>query len=349
MKALVLHNINDIRYEDVDIPRIKENEVLVKVKAVGICGSDIPRVYKTGAYHYPLIVGHEFSGEVAEAGSIENNSWLNKHVGIFPLIPCDKCEPCKNEKYELCRNYDYIGSRRNGGFAEYVAVPVSNLLELPENVSFEEAAMLEPMCVAVHAIRRVSIKQTDTVAVCGLGTIGMFILMFLRDIGIENVYAIGNKDIQRENALSFEISVDNFCDSRKCDIAEFIKEKTNGRGTDIFFECIGKSEIYNIAVNNTSVCGKICLVGNPYSDMTLERQTYWKILRNQLIITGTWNSSFIHKDNDDWHYVVNRLKNKTIGPSRIITHRYEFEEVIGGFQLMRDKMEDYIKVMGILQ
>ncbi|MBR1442728.1 MAG: alcohol dehydrogenase catalytic domain-containing protein, partial [Firmicutes bacterium] len=230
MKALVLHNISDIRYEDVDIPRTKENEVLVKVKAVGICGSDIPRVYKTGAYHYPLIVGHEFSGEVVEVGSIENNRWLNKRVGVFPLIPCGKCGSCKNEKYELCRNYDYIGSRRNGGFAEYVAVPVSNLLELPENVSFEEAAMLEPMCVAIHAIRRVSIKQTDTVAVCGLGTIGMFILMYLRDIGIENVYAIGNKDIQREKALSFGISVDNFCDSRKCDIAEFIKEKTNGRG-----------------------------------------------------------------------------------------------------------------------
>ena len=348
MKAYVLHKINDLRFEEVEIPEINDDEVLVKVKAVGICGSDIPRIYKTGTYHYPLIAGHEFSGEIVDCGKNIGRDILNKRVGVFPLIPCKRCMPCQNKKYELCRSYDYIGSRRNGAFAEYVAVPYNNIIEIPPEISYEEAAMLEPMGVAVHAIRRFDIKETDSVTICGLGTIGMFILMFLCEKSLKNVYVVGNKDIQKEYALKLGISADNFCDSRTTDAQNFIKERTNGNGTDIFFECIGKNEIYSFAVNNTAVGGKICLVGNPYSDMLLDRQIYWKILRNQLTITGTWNSSFNHDINDDWHCVLEKLRNGLINPKIFITHKLPFNELENGFHIMKDKSEEYIKIMGIL-
>jgi L-iditol 2-dehydrogenase len=338
MDAWVLHDINDFRLEQVEEPRLKEDEVLVRVKAVGICGSDIPRVYRTGTYSYPLIPGHEFSGEVADTG---------ERVGVFPLIPCKNCIPCKNRKYEMCRHYSYIGSRQNGAFAEYVAVPRDNLISLKDSVSFEEAAMLEPMAVAVHAMRRVKVGSEDTVVVCGLGTIGMLVVMFLIEAGVRNILVVGNKDFQKQTVLKLGISEDCYCDSRDTEVAGWIMENTDGRGADVFFECVGRNETVATAVEVAAPSGRICLVGNPYSDMTLEKSVYWKILRNQLIVTGTWNSSFTHNEDDDWHYVLNRLENGKIAPEKLITHRFGLRDINKGFELMRDKSEDYIKVMGV--
>ncbi len=345
MKAWVLHDINNFKYEQVELPVIKENEVLVKVKAVGICGSDIPRVYKTGTYSYPLIPGHEFSGEVVSVGDRADKNWINKRVGVFPLIPCKSCIPCQNHQYEMCRKYSYIGSRQNGAFAEYVAVPEANLIELEENISYEEAAMLEPMSVAVHAMRRVNISPDDTAVVCGLGTIGTLLVMFLMDAGFKHILTVGNKDFQKQTVLNMGLPEYCFCDSRTSDVIAWINEKTNGKGADVFFECVGRNETVSQAVEVAAPSGRICLVGNPYSDMTLEKSVYWKILRNQLTVTGTWNSSFNNDENDDWHYVINRLKAKRITPSDLITHRYSLESIDKGFEIMRDKREDYIKVM----
>ena len=201
MKAYVLHGIDDLKYDEVSVPDIGSNEVLVKVHAAGICGSDIPRIYKTGTYSYPLIPGHEFSGEVIEVGSDVENEWKRKRVGIFPLIPCKKCIPCQNKQYELCRHYSYLGSRTNGGFAEYVAVPEWNLIELPQNVTYEQAAMLEPMAVAIHAMRRACKGNEDNnrkIVVYGLGTIGILLAMYLKEADFSNVFVIGNKEFQRK-------------------------------------------------------------------------------------------------------------------------------------------------------
>jgi L-iditol 2-dehydrogenase len=247
----------------------------------------------------------------------------------------------------MCRNYSYIGSRRNGAFAEYVAVPEDNLIELSGSISFEEAAMLEPMAVAVHAMRRLDIRFCDTVTVCGLGTIGMLLVMFLLDAGIEQILVVGNKDFQRETVLKLGISEDCYCDSRTQDAKSWIMEKTSGNGTDVFFECVGRNETISMAVDVTAPAGRICFVGNPYSDMTFDKTVYWKILRNQLTITGTWNSSFTHSEDDDWHYVLNRLEDKKIQPSNLITHRYSLEDICKGFEIMRDKSEDYIKILHI--
>ena len=146
MRAYELHGVNDLRREDIEKPEIPSGWVLVQVKASGICSSDIPRIFTNGTYHFPTIPGHEFSGVVAAYGEGVPEERVGKRVGIFPLIPCRTCPQCRQKKYEMCEHYDYLGSRRDGGFAEYVAVPDWNLMELPENVSFREAAMLEPSC-----------------------------------------------------------------------------------------------------------------------------------------------------------------------------------------------------------
>lgn len=349
MKAYVLHDIGNFHLNTVPDPVPDENEVIVAVRAVGICGSDIPRIFKNGAYTHPLIPGHEFSGVVASIGKNVDRSWQGKRVGVFPLIPCHTCESCRKKQYEMCKNYNYLGSRRDGGFAGYVAVPADNLIALPDQVSFEEAAMLEPMAVAVHAMRRIQPGRQDTIAVCGLGTIGLLLLMFLKEAGMENILVIGNKDSQKKIVHRMGIAEEKYCDYKEKDAQEWIMEQTDGQGADVFFECVGRNKTVLLAVNNAAPGGKIMLVGNPYTDMMFERSIYWKILRNQLTVTGTWNSSFDHNIQDDWHYVMERLEQNSITPKELISHRFPFEELEKGFFIIRDKTEDYIKIMGIME
>ncbi len=352
MKAWVLHDIGNIILDEAAVPEPSDGEVLLRVRAAGICGSDIPRIYDTGAHNMPLIPGHEFAGEVVGVGNGVSGGLVGMRAGVFPLIPCKKCRPCSERRYEMCRGYSYLGSRRDGGFAEYVSVPEWNLIKLGENVSFEEAAMSEPMAVAVHAIRRVEPKKGDKVVVYGLGTIGELIAMFLVEKGIEDIYVIGNKAFQKKNMVELGIPSEHYCDSRNADVREWIMERTQGYGADVVFECVGNNTTAEQAVDIAAPAGRICMVGNPHSDMNFKRDIYWKILRHQLIVTGTWNSSYYGAaagdcDTDDWHYVMERLNSGAISPAAFITHRYEMTDLDKGFHIMRDKTEDYVKIMMI--
>lgn len=346
MKAYVLEAINDFALKEVDRPVPKKGEVLVKVKTTGICGSDIPRIFKNGTYSYPLIPGHEFAGEVEETGDEVSKEWIGKRVGIFPLIPCRKCAQCAKMEYEMCRNYNYLGSRCNGGFAEYVCVPEWNLIELPSEVSYEAAAMLEPMCVAAHAVRKLTIKPQETVTVWGMGTIGLLIVMLLKAMGINNIYAVGNKKFQGDVISRIGLEADSFCNMTETDAGEWITKKTNHIGADVFIECVGKNETIEKALDLTRPGGKVSLVGNPHSDILLKRNLYWKVLRNQLTLQGTWNSSYTGESNDDWHYILKLLRKKEINPELLITHVFEQQTFEQGFAMMRDKTAEYIKVIG---
>jgi len=352
MKSYVLHDINDFYYEDTVEPALTEGTVLVKVHAAGICGSDILRIYKNGTYHYPLIPGHEFSGEVVKTFNPDDSSWLGRRVGVFPLIPCMKCIQCREKKYEMCTGYSYLGSRTSGGFTEYVRVPVWNLIGLPDNVSYEQAAMMEPMSVAVHAIRRATgadpMKKDSVIAVYGLGTIGMLITMFISGMGYENIIGAGNKDIQKEIFLKTAGKHARYIDIRDVEFAEWIKNNTES-GTDIIFECVGRNETVKEAVLAAAPGGRVQLVGNPTGDIDFPREIYWKVLRRQLTVTGTWNSSFTHEDTDDWHYVLSMLQTGKIHPEDLITHRFTMNELIKGFEIMRDKSEPYMKIIGIME
>lgn len=346
MKAWVLHDIGQFTYEDTDIPKPEDGEALVKVGATGICGSDIPRVYREGAHVMPLIIGHEFAGVVEAVGCKEDALWLGKQVGIFPLLPCMQCEPCRKKQYEMCKTYSYFGSRQNGAFAEYVSVPLWNLIELPDGVSLEAAAMLEPMSVAVHAMRRTKPDANDKVVVWGLGTIGLFMAMFLLESGVRNLYVVGNKEFQRQQAKLLGIPDERYFDGSSKTCVEEIG-KALGEGADTVFECVGKNATYEAVIDIAAPGGRVCLVGNPYGDMTLSQKSYWKILRRQLQLIGTWNSSYTHEDTDDWHYVLGRLASGRIHPEHFITHRFPLAEIDKGFALMRDKTEDYAKVMAV--
>lgn len=354
MKAQILYGIDNLKYVEMEAPSPRPGEALVKVAACGICGSDVPRIYKTGAHNMPLIPGHEFAGIVESCP--EKPSLVGKRVGVFPLIPCKSCPQCLDKHYEMCKSYDYLGSRRDGGFAEYVSVPLWNLVELPDEISFEEAAMLEPMSVAVHAMRRFYIDKKDNIVICGLGTIGLFLAMFISDAGYDNLWFVVNKDIQKSKLINMGFSEDHICDVRYGDPARFIMDNTQGQGADVYFEAVGRPENYEQAVKCTAPMGKVVLVGNPAADMNLSKDTYWRILRNQIDLTGTWNSSYLGEEGtsctDDWKYVLERLcawKSGTseisFAPADLITHRLTLAEIPTGLDIMKRKSEEYIKIM----
>ena len=368
MKAYVLKGIGQLEYTDVLLPSCGPGYVLVRVCAAGICGSDLPRIFETGTYHFPTIPGHEFAGIVVDACDEEGRRWIGKRVGIFPLIPCRECFVCREGQYEMCRNYDYLGSRRDGGFAEYAAVPVQNLMELPEAMTMEEAAMLEPASVSLHAVRRLTLHRSDTVALFGLGTIGLIITQWLRIRGITSVYAVGHnpghgdlmKRTAREgyayyNAVRRPAVAETGCTDLKPDDrsetaanhdpVSWIMEQTGGKGVSVAIDCAGTAESVTNCLNCVRPGGQLLLVGNPKGEMVFDQASYWKILRNQIRVTGTWNSSFDHHNGDDWHRVAAAAAQKELHLSELITHRLRFDELLHGLSIEKDHTEYYNKIM----
>lgn len=343
MKAYVLEDIGQLVYKEVPTPQIHEDEALVQVVNAGICGSDLPRIFKTGTYHFPTIPGHEFAGVVRQAGSLENHHLIGKRVGVFPLMPCMRCEQCKRKAYEMCQSYNYLGSRTDGGFAEYVAVPVWNLIELPVSVSFEDAAMLEPACVALHAIRQAVMKDVASAAVYGCGTIGALVIQWLASMGVKELYAIGTREEQRHLISGFADC--GFSNCHEESPVDWIMERTHGLGVDIVFECVGVKDSINNAVGSTKAGGQIVFVGNPAGDIAIEKQVYWRILRRQLTIHGTWNSSFVKEKEDDWHLAIDAIQEGKIKPSKQITQRFSFDLLQEGLSVMQDKAVFSNKVM----
>ena len=188
MKAVVLHAVNDLRCEEVPTPALVPGHVKVKIGFCGVCGSDIPRIYKKGTYHFPTICGHEFSGTVTEVAPDVEGYQAGDRVVVFPLLWCGKCPACAEGKYVQCDDYDYFGSRRDGGFAEYLVAPVRNLLKVPASVSLDEAAMTEPVAVARHAMRRVGHDLAGrTVAIYGAGPIGLMVAQWARTMGAASI------------------------------------------------------------------------------------------------------------------------------------------------------------------
>lgn len=327
MKAYSLEKVGKLVETERDYPELRDDWAIVKVKATGICSSDIPRIFTKGTYHFPTIPGHEFSGIVK---SCKNTKWLNKRVSVFPLIPCKECEQCKQKNYQMCKNYDYIGSRRDGAFAEYVEVPVWNLLEMPDNVSFEEMAMMEPLSVAYHAVQKAEIKPGNKIAIIGTGMIGIAAAQWALNKTNE-VTVIG-----RSAAKKILIE--------KIHGLKYSQEKLQNE-FDVVIEAVGSTVTINDSLDICRPGGKIILMGNPEGEITLSQSNYWKILRKELSIFGTWNSKYDGTNESDWMEVRDCLKNNKIKTDVLITHKFNSDEMFTALNIMKEHKEPYCKVM----
>jgi len=343
MVAAVLHAPGDLRIETVGVPRPGEGEVLVRVGACGVCGSDVPRVMTKGTYSFPLIPGHEFAGTVAALGEgVEG--WRNgDRVAVFPLIPCRECDMCEQETYELCQSYDYLGSRSNGAFAEYVVAPAWNLIGVPEGVSLEVAAMTEPAAVACHGVNRGNVSDGDTATIFGAGPIGITITQWCAALGAGPLWIV---DIQPDKlAVADELTEATCLNGLEADAAEVILEATGGRGVDAAIEAAGVPATALQCIKVAARNGTVVLLGNPSTDLTIPMADVSQILRKQLEILGTWNSSFRHDERDDWTETLRAMANGKLNLEPLITHRYRIDQANEAFRMMTGGSEFYNKVM----
>ena len=320
MKACVLENKNQISYKEIDTPQVKENEVLVKVKACGICSSDFHRVYGDSAYFFPIVLGHEFSGAIVECGAGVDVDLLGKKVVVFPLLPCMECEFCKQKSYAQCKNYKYFGSRCDGAMAEYISVPIWNIKVLPDDMLCKVGALCEPAAVGVHAANKIDDFNNKTVCIVGTGVIGIICGIVAKTRGAEVSFVVRNL-VKKEflQGLGFE----NF-------VSSGTEEKF-----DIVIECVGSNASINSAVEFVKSKGEIVFVGNPEGDITFNKAVYWKILRSELIVKGIWNSSYKNAETDDWDMAIDFLYKNQDVVQKLVTNEFKLEDGISAFEQMK--------------
>lgn len=335
MKACVLEGVGNLVYKDIEDVSPKAGEVLLKIRACGICSSDIPRVFKTGTYHFPTVPGHEFSGEIVGVGGRVSEEYIGKKAAVFPLLPCRECESCKQEQYARCDNYNYFGSRCDGGFAEYIAVPLWNLVFFDE-MDFTTAALCEPGSVALHSIRAAELSSNDNVLIIGTGTIGILAALWAGKFS-GNVTIAG----RTESKLNFVKSLGRF------EVIDNGKETVNDQ-YDVVIECVGTNAAVGYALNSVKKGGRVILTGNPASDVLLPKNDYWKILRKEITLKGTWNSYYGSGEND-WKHVIRYLKSEEETARMLITHKYALADCGKAFDVLKDPNEMTVKVMFVME
>lgn len=340
MKALVLHDIAKLSLDVVDVPQLKEGTVLVKIKACGICSSDTDRVFVNGTYHFPTIPGHEFSGQIVALGEGVDRELLGRKTSVFPMLPCKECKACKLEEYAQCSNYNYFGSRCDGGFAEYLVVPVWNLVLFDDSISYQKAALCEPSAVSLHAVNIAKITKEDTVAVIGTGTIGFLIGLFAKRLA-KKVIICGRSEEKLDFAKSLGLEGVNL---RKDDIEEKMNKLTGGEGADVIFEAVGSNAAINDAIRFAGSFGRVVLVGNPKADLSMDKNLYWSILRKQIAVLGSWNSSYNSRVND-WKTALELFEDESIPFEQLITHKFNIKNYKEAFDVLLDNDEFTLKVM----
>lgn len=343
MQACVLHAVGDLRCETAADPKPRPGEVLVRVAACGVCGSDIPRVFKTGTYTFPLIPGHEFSGTVVAAGDGVNESLIGTRAAIFPLIPCNNCKMCEQKKFAQCTNYDYLGSRSNGAFAEYVCAPEWNVLSIPDELTLEEAALTEPAAVALHALRQGEIQGSEEVCIVGAGPIGLLVAMWATALNA-GIVILADID-ERKLDFAREILPDAILlDPRELSVSEAVKSIT-GHGAELVVDATGSAPGVAQCLHAAKPFGRVVLLGNPEGDMTLQKDAYWAILRKELRLAGSWNSSYDPSRRDDWRTVIEFMANGNLNVKPLITHRVGLPGLLHAMETMRDRAEFSNKIL----
>jgi len=343
MMASVLHGPGELHYEEVNVPQIGDNDVLVKVAYAGVCGSDLARSQaENGARMYPLILGHEFSGEVVETGKNISKNMIGNKVTVAPLIPDPNSEYTKAGEYNLSDNYNIIGTGSNGAFAEYVKVPEAHVIQLPENLDLETAAGIEPGAIAYHAFRRSEMEVGDTVAILGCGSIGQFAIQCAKVFGASKIIAVDIFDEKLELAKS--LGADITVNSKNEDLYQKIEETTE-LGVDVVLETAGSKVTQEQALMITKKHGKIVYVGISHTELTLSEEAVERILRAELNIKGSWNSYTAPYPGKAWEGTIDSIKKGDIVFKPKISHRIRLNQLNEYLKGMYEKTLPFNKVV----
>jgi L-iditol 2-dehydrogenase/galactitol-1-phosphate 5-dehydrogenase len=341
MKALVLEENARLVYKDAEFPaEYADNLYLIHVHSAGICGSDIHRGFEGGAYHYPLIMGHEFSG-IVERSPSGGKYETGQRVTVFPLIPCRKCRACQTGDFAQCRDYDYLGSRRDGAFAEFLWAPEENLFPLPDHVDIVHAAMTEPCAVSLHGVRKLTIRGGETAAVYGAGPIGNMVAQWLLIRGCRRVIVIDVDEKKLAIARTMGFTTLN---PKETDPVKKIHDLTRGEGAEIAAEAVGLPLTYTQALQSTCLQGEVLLLGNISGDLVVGMKDVSNILRKEITIYGTWNSKVVPAGTDDWSTTLSYMDRELVlGP--LISHTPSLSEGPDIFRRILGRKEFFNKVI----
>lgn len=337
MKALRIYKDAITKVEDIQEPVVGDTDVKIRVKACGICGSDVPRVLNNMAHYYPIILGHEFSGIVADKGKLVSDINVGDAVVGAPLVPCYECADCLAGNYSLCKHYTFIGSRLPGAMAEYVVVPAKNVLKIPKTLDFNSAAMIEPLTVVLHAMKQNNHIAGKRVAVLGMGTIGCLASQAIKTIGASNITAVVRN--KKYDDLIEVMNLDSTIDTSNPNWLEKAMEITNGRGFDFVYETAGSVETMQQAFELVGNKGHVCLIGTPKNELTFSVKMWELLNRKEFYLTGSWMSYSAPFPGEEWTDAVKFLESGEIKVYPAMWHKKTLLKESG------DVFEDY-KISG---
>ena len=288
MKAAVVVANEDVQYQEIPEPQVKPGYVKIKVRYSGICGSDISRVLNHGVHFYPIVLGHEFSGDVVEIGEGVTKVKVGDRVSGAPLVPCMKCEDCQKRNYSLCKHYSFIGSREQGSNADYVVVPEQNAVPFDASIPYEQGAMFEPSTVAFHGLLQNDYQGGECVAILGGGTIGMFTMQWAKIFGSRKVIVFDISDERLE--LAKRLGADEVVNTTKEDYMKTAMEFTGNKGYGYVFETAGQIPTMHMAFELAANKAHICFIGTPHQELSFTPAQWENMNRKEFKLTGSWMS-----------------------------------------------------------
>ncbi|WP_350455446.1 galactitol-1-phosphate 5-dehydrogenase [Slackia heliotrinireducens] len=288
MFAAQLQDTKTMEYLELPTPEPGAGQVQVRVHFTGICGSDVPRFHKGAVHNFPLVLGHEFSGEITAVGQGVDASLVGTRVSGIPLEPCGECEDCKNGNFSLCGHYGFVGSRSQGSMAEYVVLPVENVFPLGENVTDMEGALYEPATVALHGIELANFHEGASAIVIGAGTIGILLGQALSGYGAGVVVVSNHSQVRLDAAKA--AGLENLVNTSEEGWLETAKAFIGGKGFDYVFDTAGTPKTIIDAMAVAGSKGTVVFVGTPKDDVAFTIREWEMLNRKELTLIGSWMS-----------------------------------------------------------
>ena len=338
MKAILLEAPFKVKIKEVDKPFPGKNEVLIKVKATCICGSDLHAYRGTHPFRVPpVILGHEMAGEVEKVGEDVCRFKLGDRVAVEPWVYCRRCSYCLEGKYNLCINKKGMGTKEwQGSFAEYVVAPEDAVYNLPSNISFEEGALVEPLAVCVHVVRKAKISLGETVVILGAGPIGLGILVFCYEVGASKVIITDIEDFNLKLASDLGGVAVNV---KKDPLEKVVGEITGGEGADVVVIAAGEKSLIDEA---SKIAKKGARVIIPAIFDEPVRFDAFRMVYGEQCFEGSW--AYVNKD---FHTAIKLLASRRVNFKTFITHQFGIKDAEKAFEIVDKKKEKVIKAVFI--
>ncbi|MCR4397453.1 MAG: galactitol-1-phosphate 5-dehydrogenase [Firmicutes bacterium] len=324
MRALLLNAREDMTAASVEKPEPAGGEVLMRVLAAGICGSDVSRYGKIGPYKPPLIMGHEVFGRVEGKGAGVEDVTVGETGVLVPLVPCGKCPSCRTGRYSLCDDYDLFGARRDGGFAGYIRCPRDNFFRVEGDLPAEEAVFVEPVATAAHALMNVGVRAGDTVAFFGGGVMGMLGAQVAATMGASSVFLV---DISGDKIrLAKKVTGAETIDASLVDPVKQILDMTGGMGVDVAVEASGATAAQEQVLLVPKKGGRVVYLGISYLPPVMQARSFQNIARRELVVTGSWMSHSHPFPGREWAFALQVIKERRVRVAEMVTHRISLDD-----------------------